>query len=137
VLLVLAGLLADDAWAGSLAALGTLAAAALLLAGALLVGRGFVDLGRNLTAVPRPRQDASLVESGIYGRVRHPLYGGIIMGSFGYALLTRSLLALLLAGLVAVFFWLKSQREEAWLRSHYPTYDAYAGRTRRFIPWLL
>ena len=136
VLLVLAGLLAGDAWGGTLAVLTTLTGAALLLAAASLVGRGFLDLGRNLTPVPRPRDDATLVETGVYRLVRHPLYGGIIVGSFGFGLLMASPLTLLLACVVAVFFSLKSRREEAWLLDHYPGYAAYMAGTRRFIPWL-
>ena len=84
ILLVLAGLLAGDAWGDPLAVLTTLTGVALLLAAASLVGRGFLDLGRNLTPVPRPRDDATLVETGVYRLVRHPLYGGIIVGSFGF-----------------------------------------------------
>ena len=110
VLLVLAGLLAGDAWGGTLVVLTTLTGAALLLAAALLVGRGFLDLGRNLTPVPRPRDDATLVETGVYRLVRHPLYGGIIVGSIGVGLLMASPLALLLACLVA----LSMERRARW-----------------------
>jgi protein-S-isoprenylcysteine O-methyltransferase Ste14 len=133
---LLAGLLGGGAWDGPLRPLTSLAGAALVLAALLIVARGFIDLGRNLTPVPRPRPDAQLVETGIYGLVRHPMYGGIILGSVGYGLLTASPLALGLALGVALFFFLKSQREEAWLLAHYPAYAAYRGRTRRFIPWV-
>jgi protein-S-isoprenylcysteine O-methyltransferase Ste14 len=134
---LLAGATTGGAWDGWLRTLTSLVGAALVLVALLMVARGFLDLGRNLTPVPRPRADAQLVETGIYALVRHPLYGGIILGSVGYGLFMASPLTLLLAAGVALFFFLKSQREEAWLVAHYPAYAAYRGRTRRFIPWVL
>jgi len=35
---------------------------------------------------------------------------------------------------LAAWLDLKSRREEAWLRGHYPEYEAYRRRTHRFIP---
>ncbi len=34
------------------------------------------------------------------------------------------------------FFWLKSSIEERWLEQRFDGYDAYRGRTRRFIAGL-
>jgi len=109
----------------------------LMAAGALLLGRALLDLGRNLTPVPHPRHDARLVVSGIYAHARHPIYGGIILTAFGWGLASASLLTLGLAAVLAVFFGLKSEREEAWLRERYAGYEAYAAGTRRFVPYLL
>ena len=136
VAVLVAGQSAGNAWAGVAASLAWVVGAGLLAVAAFMVGRGFVDLGRNLTPLPRPRDGAQLVQTGIYGLVRHPLYGGLILGCLGYALLTASVVALLLACLVAVFFSLKSRREEAWLLEHFDGYAAYMTRTRRFIPWV-
>jgi len=135
-LVLLAGLLSGDAWDGLLAQLGAAAGLALLLAGGALIIRGFLDLGRDLTPMPRPRDDARLVESGAYALVRHPLYGGLLAGSLGWSLLTASPAALLCTAVLAVFFDLKARREVAWLRDRYPAYAGYMARTRRLIPWL-
>lgn len=135
-LLAVAGLSSGGAWSGPLAGPTTLLGLALLLGGGLLIGRGLLDLGRNLTPVPRPRDDAELVETGVYALVRHPLYGGLVAGAMGWGLLVASPLALLLAGGLAMFFDLKSRREEAWLKERYAGYSVYMTRTRRLIPWL-
>jgi protein-S-isoprenylcysteine O-methyltransferase Ste14 len=108
----------------------------LMAAGGLLAIRGVVDLRSALTALPHPRPGAELVDRGSYALVRHPIYGGIVIGSTGYALLTASPLALAGAVVLLGFFRLKSAREEAWLREHYPDYAAYAARTRRMLPGL-
>ena len=83
-----------------------------------------------------PRRDAPLVESGAYRLARHPIYGGLVIGSVGWALVTASPLGLALAAILFAFFDLKSRREEAWLVDRFPAYDAYRRRTRRLIPFV-
>ena len=108
----------------------------LALVGANQVRLGARDLGVNLTPLPYPSADAQLVETGSYANVRHPIYGGIILGGVGWALLTASPAAMVLAAILVPFFWLKSSVEERWLEQRFVGYDAYRGRTRRFIAWL-
>jgi protein-S-isoprenylcysteine O-methyltransferase Ste14 len=109
---------------------------ALIGAGGFLALRGVVDLREALTALPHPRDGAQLVESGSYGLVRHPIYGGLVVAAAGWAMVTASPPALLASVLLMGFFRLKSSREEAWLRERYPGYGAYAARTRRMLPGL-
>ena len=47
---------------------------------------GVRALGRNRTPYPQPLENAALVQSGIYARVRHPLYSSLMFVSFGWAL---------------------------------------------------
>ena len=118
----------------SLAWLGGLV---LMAGGALLLGRGLLDLGRNLTPVPHPRDGAQLVVAGVYAHARHPIYGGLMVTAFGWGLASVSPLTLALAVVLALFFGLKSRREEAWLVERYEGYPAYMERTKRFVPYLL
>jgi protein-S-isoprenylcysteine O-methyltransferase Ste14 len=104
--------------------------------GGYLALRGLLDLDAALTPLPHPRDGAELVESGSYALVRHPIYGGIVIGATGYALLTASVAALAVVAVLLGFFRLKSGREEAWLRDRYPGYAAYAARTKRMLPLL-
>lgn len=135
-LVALSGLLGGGAWGGALAALTALIGLALMLGGAVLLGRGLLDLGSNLTPLPRPRAGASLVETGAYRFVRHPIYGGLLVISVGWALVSASPLTLVLTLGLAAFFDLKSRREEAWLREQYSGYPDYVTRTRRLVPWI-
>jgi len=106
----------------------------LSLIGGLTALAGVMSLGANLAAVPYPRENATLVEKGAFRFVRHPIYSGIILGSFGWGLLTNSLIALLLAMVLFIFFDLKSRREEQWLSEKYTDYTAYQARVRKLIP---
>ena len=107
----------------------------------LLVAAGFglagaVSLGRNLTPFPKPSASARLVQTGIYGLMRHPLYTAVFCGSVGWSLVWRSWPALLAALALAPFLDAKARREERWLRQRFPEYAGYEQRVRRFIPWI-
>ena len=115
----------------------SLAGGALFIALSALTGLlGKRDLGANRTPFPRPKDDARLVTTGIYARVRHPLYLSVICLGFGWALLWRSWPALALAAVQILFFDAKARREERWLSTQFPDYTAYARRVKRFIPSL-
>ena len=103
-------------------------------AGGWLVVRGFTDLGESLTPLPRPRADGRLIESGIYARLRHPIYAGLMLGGIGWSVLTGSLPAFGVALLLAAFLDAKARREEAWLLDRYPGYADYRRRSERFVP---
>lgn len=108
----------------------------LLAGGVLLGGMGIRALGPHITALPRPRSDADLVEAGIYRRIRHPIYVGVALAGIGWAIAMTSLPSLVAAALLVAWFDLKARREEAWLLEHYAGYAAYRSRTRRFVPGL-
>jgi protein-S-isoprenylcysteine O-methyltransferase Ste14 len=127
------GILWRGQWQG---AATTLVGALLLLAGAVCGIAGTAALGRNLTPFPRPAVAAQLVQTGIYGLLRHPLYTAVFCGSLGWALVWRSWPALVAAMLLAPFLDAKARREERWLRVRFPDYADYQRRVRRFIPWM-
>ena len=125
---------ADPAWGGALGAVTNGLGAAFVVVGGLLAFMGSRALGSSFSPHPRPVAGGRLVQTGIYGGVRHPIYGGLMLGAFGWGLFVASLIALALAvGLVGVFV-MKSMREEAWLAERYPGYDEYRQRTNRFFP---
>lgn len=124
------------AWSGPPRAAGVVVGAILVGAGGLLAVRGVIDLGANLTVFPKPRAGTRLVDAGAYRLVRHPIYGGLILGAFGWGLVAAAPAALGGAAALAVFFDLKSRREEVWLVEQLEGYRGYRARTRRLLPWL-
>lgn len=125
-----------SAWADGLRSVTTVLAGLVGLAGLALALGGIRDLGRNLTPLPHPREGAHLVETGSYALVRHPIYGGLILGAAAWGLFSAAPLAIAGALVLFAFFDLKSRREEAWLVRRYPGYEGYRERTRRLLPWL-
>jgi protein-S-isoprenylcysteine O-methyltransferase Ste14 len=110
--------------------------AALALVGAGLAARAVLELGPNLSALPRPRRRGVLVQSSIYARVRHPIYGGVIIMVVGWALWKTSGLHLALAAVFALYMGAKAAREERFLLERFPDYADYRARTKRFLPRL-
>ena len=123
-------------WSGNATLGTTLLGLALAAAGGLLLTAAMLRLGSNLSALPHPLADASLVASGPYRLVRHPIYAGIILAALGWGVLNRSTLGVLYALVLFIFFDLKSRREEFWMRQTLTGYDAYRARVRKLIPFI-
>jgi len=114
-----------------------------IIVGAVLVATGgwfgiagVRALGRSRTPYPRPLEDATLVQHGVYGLVRHPLYSSLMFASAGWAMLWASWAALGTAGALTLLLHAKAIREERWSRERYPEYRAYEQRVKRFVPGL-
>ncbi|MGH2488953.1 MAG: methyltransferase family protein, partial [Candidatus Limnocylindria bacterium] len=80
--------------------------------------------------------EATLIRDGLYARIRHPIYAGVICMGLGWAAATRSLPVLIAAVVLAGLLDLKARREEIWLAERYPEYPGYRARTHRFFPGL-
>lgn len=136
LLLILLVLLPNDAGFGALdfgfAALGYLA----LIAGTSVLIVAARNLGRSLTAHPSPKVAGQLVTDGMYARVRHPIYSGLLLIALGITLQNGPFPQLLV---FAALWWLLNSKagfEEQQLLAQYPGYAEYAARTPRFVPVL-
>jgi protein-S-isoprenylcysteine O-methyltransferase Ste14 len=94
------------------------------------------NLGKNLTPLPRPKENAELIQGGLYRFVRHPIYFGVIVLSIGWGLIQQSTLVWLYVVIIALFFDIKSRKEEQWLVERFSAYADYQGRVRKLIPWI-
>lgn len=108
---------------------------ALGLGGVLFVP-GLRQLGDDLTPFPEPKSGARLVRDGAYGFVRHPIYSGVVLGVFGWALVHHRWAGLLAALVVGLFFDAKARREERRLMARFPEYAAYRRQVCRLVPFL-
>ena len=108
----------------------------ILVIGGVFGTGGVLALGSNLTAFPRPIAGGTLVTTGVYSYVRHPIYTGLILGTLGLGLFRASLLGIGLAVVLFIFFDLKARREEKWLVEAYPGYEAYRKRAKKLLPWV-
>jgi protein-S-isoprenylcysteine O-methyltransferase len=107
-------------------------------AGGLLLRRSsMARLGRSYTRTIRTERAQALVDDGPYALVRHPGYLGSILVWVGFALASRSPLALALVGLLIGHAYQRRIRvEEEVLRRDIPGYDAYQKRTYRLVPFV-
>lgn len=96
----------------------------------------FRQLGRSLTAFPKPLTTGALVTHGLYSIVRHPIYTGLLLGCVGMSIFAASPIAI--ASTIVLSLWLnaKANYEETWLVRQYPEYTDYRTHTKKFIPFV-
>ncbi len=121
-------------WPAPLAGISVVAGAVIALAGFGLLLAGLFRLGPDLTPLPYPTSRATLVQTGPYRLVRHPMYAGGIALAFGWALFVRGWLTLGSATVLFLFLEVKATREERWLVDRFPDYPDYQRRVRKLIP---
>jgi protein-S-isoprenylcysteine O-methyltransferase Ste14 len=107
---------------------------AIIALGAIILVTSFVRLGKSLTANPVPKEDGVLVTSGLYSRVRHPIYFGLLVLAAGVVLDAGWWPQIIIALMLYLLLNIKAQFEEDLLRQKYPEYKAYALKTPRFFP---
>jgi protein-S-isoprenylcysteine O-methyltransferase Ste14 len=104
--------------------------------GGLLLVAGLAGLGRGLTPLPYPKDGGTLIQTGAFALVRHPIYsGGLVLG-FGWALYVQGWLTLGYVVALFVLLDVKSRREEKWLAERFPEYAIYQRRVRKLIPFV-
>jgi protein-S-isoprenylcysteine O-methyltransferase Ste14 len=96
-----------------------------------------IYLGGNWSARVEIKEDHSLIRTGPYRYVRHPIYSGILLALLGSAIALDRWRALLGFALMFAGLWLKARHEEKRLRQVLPDYGAYAQETAALIPFLL
>ena len=104
--------------------------------GLIVLFLAMAQLNTNLTPWPSPKSGGTLVSSGLYRFVRHPIYAGILVFAICFALYNGSGSRLILSGLLGLLFYFKSSYEEKLLAEKFPKYDVYQKMTGRFFPRL-
>jgi protein-S-isoprenylcysteine O-methyltransferase Ste14 len=122
-------------WPAHLFSLSSLGGVVLLVSGCLISLAAVLQLRSNLTPLPHPKDGATLVVAGMYRFVRHPIYLGVMLMATGFALFVQGWLTLGEAVILALFFDIKSRREEIWLTERFPDYTAYQRRVWKLIPF--
>lgn len=125
-----------DGWFGRVDVPGArMIGSAVFAIGALVAIIAMLQLGRQLVPQPSPVANGRLIDTGLYGIVRHPIYTGVLLLMAGSVIRVPSLAGLGLIVASVVFFDRKSAYEEALLTTTYPAYDAYQGRVRwKLVP---
>lgn len=110
----------------------------LLVAGAAIALWALVhNRPGNFNVHPEVKHNATLIQSGPYRWMRHPMYTSLIVGCFGVALASPETLWKwgIWGVLILTLAW-KSVLEEAHLTQAFDGYARYQAATWRLIPWV-
>jgi protein-S-isoprenylcysteine O-methyltransferase Ste14 len=84
----------------------------------------------------RPTDRDTLVNNGIYSRIRHPIYSGLLLDFLALPLLRPSRTALLACALGWGYVFVQARLEEIDLDRRMPAYRLYRQQVPRFFPRL-
>ena len=102
----------------------------LIILGLILIIVSLKGLGPNITVFPKPRKRSNLISRGIYSRIRHPMYLGLIFISLGNLFINGSFLKLTLSILLIIVILIKIRYEEEYLIRRFPSYIKYKKKVR-------
>lgn len=111
-------------------------------AGVLLTAAGLglafwarYHLGRNWSSQITLKEGHTLICTGPYKYLRHPIYSGILVAIAGTALTVGRYRALLAVVLAALAFWWKARQEDTWLSAAFgEQFEQQRRRTGRLLP---
>lgn len=109
----------------------------LLMEGVGMLHIAVFNLGWNVTPAVTPKEDGELVTQGLYGIVRHPMYGGLIIMALGWSLFWGTWLGFIFSIALIFFLNAKAEAEEKLLNEKFPAYAAYKAQvTKKLIPYI-
>lgn len=106
----------------------------LAIVGILVILISLLQLNKNLSPFPTPKNSAVLIQNGLFKLVRHPIYSGIIILFFAYGIYRDSVFKIIITFLLLLLFYIKTDYEEKLLENKFPDYIFYKKKTGKFFP---
>ncbi len=104
--------------------------------GLWLFYRAHVDLSTNWSVGLDIRENHTLITSGVYRRLRHPMYSAILLQAGGQALIAPNWIvgAFYLCAFILMFSFRVGPEEQMMLQQFGDSYEIYMRTSRRLLP---
>ena len=96
----------------------------------------FVMRKSALTFFPIPSERITLIKSGPYGLIRHPMYLALFLVLIPLVIEKPTMIRIAILVVFTINQLLKMYFEEDLLRMKVPEYDLYRSKTKRLIPYI-
>ena len=109
-----------------------------LITAFLIRAKAHLDLGESFTISPGTKRRRQLVTTGIYSRIRHPMYLSMVVWAISSPLVLQNfLVGLFPLAAIAAFLLVRVPLEEKILKEEFgDEYDEYLARTGALLPRL-
>jgi len=93
-----------------------------------------ISLGKNYSPCYDQRAPKTVITSGLYKYIRHPIYSANILLLIGVLLISGSYLMLINILILSFYYIISAYREEKYLINKFSYYNTYSKKTGMFIP---
>jgi protein-S-isoprenylcysteine O-methyltransferase len=94
-------------------------------------------LGSNWSATVTLKKEQTLIKTGPYAIVRHPIYSGISLGIVGSAIASNAASGIIAIAFIVMFSLLRISDEEKIMHERFgKRYEEYSRQVKAFIPWI-
>lgn len=106
----------------------------IIAAGIAIIVVSILQLNKNLSPFPSPKENSELITTGLFSKIRHPIYSGILLLAFSFAIYQNSGFKILISFFLLILFYFKTGYEERQLSLKFPEYKNYKRTAGRFFP---
>lgn len=89
-----------------------------------------------MSPLPYPSRTTTIVKTGIYSIIRHPIYSSLILLFTGYTIYWPAYFSLILCVCLIYFFVQKVKVEEQYLKEKFNDYGDYCLKTKKLFPFI-
>ncbi len=89
-----------------------------------------------LQVFPDVEKNATLIKTGPYKMIRHPMYTGVILICLGLLISNITIGGIFFFIILLIDLVIKLHYEERLLLKHFPMYKSYRKKTKKLIPYI-
>lgn len=95
-------------------------------------------LGSNWSGIVTVKESHTLVRKGPYGKIRHPLYTGLLIAVLGTCIAFTEWQGFIALAIISLALWRKLRVEEQWMQETFKSeYEEYKSNSWALFPFII